>query len=232
MAGGVGDAAMQASASVTISDALGFLAAWGVMMAAMMVPSAIPMIALYGAAKRNFGRQGQRGIPIVAFAAVYVIAWALFGVPVYLIGKAIAAGTMASPSVGSLVPIGGAVVLVAAGIYQLTPLKRACLSVCQHPVGFLFGHWRTGYGGTLRMALDHAVFCIGCCWALMAVLVAAGAMSIQWVLLIAVVVFVEKIAPRGDLWARIFGVGLILLGVLVVARPEVLMWMQGSAMGM
>jgi predicted metal-binding membrane protein len=217
MNGGM-DQGMSASALLSPLGAVAFLAAWGVMMAAMMLPSATPLISLYASIQRR-SPPSQRGIPAVLFALVYLLMWLVAGVPVYAASVAIAALAGAFPSIARLVPYGVALTLLAAGIYQFTPLKSRCLTVCQSPLGFLMGHWRPGTMGTLRMALDHALYCLGCCVGLMVVLVAAGAMSLPWALLIAAVVFAEKVLPAGAWTARAAGVALVLLGVLVLVEP-------------
>ena len=193
-------------------------------MAAMMLPSAVPMISLYGVLQRNPSSSTRRGIPIALFALIYLLTWLAFGLPVY-IASAIVGSQM---ELADVLPYALAVVLVAAGVYQLTPLKRACLRVCRSPLGFLMARSRTGYRGTLRLALEHAAYCVGCCWALMVVLVVAGAMSLQWVLLIAVIVAIEKLVPGGEWTARIVGGGLIVLGVAVAVNPELGMLLRPS----
>ena len=211
-------------------DAAAYLVAWGVMMAAMMLPSATPMIALYGAISRNSAHSGQKGASTILFALVYLAAWVAFGLPVYAASRLVAWAAGMYPAVGALFPYAVAAVLLAAGLFQFSPLKRACLRVCQSPLGFLMGHWRPGYAGTLRMAWEHAAYCAGCCWGLMVVLVAAGAMSLPWVLLIAVLVFAEKLLPYGQWTARIIGGALIGLALLVLARPDLAAVLRGSAM--
>jgi predicted metal-binding membrane protein len=123
-------------------------------------------------------------------------------------------------------------VLVVAGVYQLTPLKQMCLRHCRSPLGFLLGHWRAGIRGALGMGAAHAVYCLGCCWALMVVLVVAGAMSLPWVLLIASIVAVEKLVPRGEWIARLTGVALVLLGVAVAVRPALAAGLRSSGASM
>jgi predicted metal-binding membrane protein len=201
-----------------------FLAAWGIMMAAMMLPSAIPMISLYAVLQQNRPSNVPPGLPTALFAFVYLLVWLAFGVPVYVASVVIGG----FPELGDVLPYALAVVLVAAGVYQLTPLKRACLRACRSPLGFLLARTRSGLSGTLRLALEHAAYCVGCCWALMVVLVAAGAMSLQWVLLIAAVVFVEKLLPRGEWTARVVGVALVVLGVAVAISPDVAMVLRPS----
>ncbi len=214
----------------TLAGAAAFLGAWGVMMAAMMLPSAIPMIALYGAMQRKAPQSKPIGLPVALFAGVYLAAWLAFGIPVYAASVLLGLAANSSPVVAGLLPYGVALVLVGAGLYQLSPLKRTCLRACQSPFGFLMGHWRTGYAGTIRLAWEHATFCLGCCAALMVVLVAAGAMSLPWVLLIAALVFVEKVLPRGEWTARVIGGGLLVLGLLVAVRPDLAMMLRGAGM--
>jgi len=215
---------------LSLAGATAFLVAWGIMMTAMMLPSATPMIALYGAVRRNLSQTGQAGIPTPLFALIYLALWLATGLPIYAAGVAVDAAAGTFPTVAGLLPYVLALTLAAAGIYQFSPLKRACLRVCASPLSFLIGRWRGGYLGTFRMGLEHAVNCIGCCWGLMVVLVAAGAMSLPWVLSIAAVVFAEKIVPRGEWVARVAGGLLIVLGLLVVAQPGLAAAMRGSGM--
>lgn len=216
--------------SGALGQAATYLGAWGVMMAAMMLPSATPLILLYGAVRRGMEGRGQRGIPAVLFALTYLVVWVALGVPVYATSRLIDELAATNPAMSGALPYAVGGLLAAAGVYQLTPLKRACLRACQSPLGFLLGRWRDGYLGTLRLALQHSAYCVGCCWALMAVLVAAGAMSLPWVLVIAVLVFAEKVLPGGNWAARIAGAALIGLGVVVVFQPDLAMVIRGQAM--
>jgi len=199
-----------------------FVLEWGVMMAAMMLPSAAPMILLYRTVRSRLAADGERAIPAWLFGATYVGIWTLSGVPVY--AGQVAATTLATCCAWftRATPYAVAGVLVAAGLYQLTSLKRACLAPCESPLPFLMARWRSGYGETLALATRHALYCIGCCWALMLILVAAGMMGIWWVMGIAVVVFAEKVLPGGRRVARVVGGLLIALGVAVAAMPELL----------
>jgi predicted metal-binding membrane protein len=115
-------------------------------------------------------------------------------------------------------------VLGLAGLYQLTPLKRVCLDHCRSPFGFVMQHWREGYGGALQMGVVHGLYCLGCCWALFAVLVAAGVMSLAWMLLLTLVVFAEKVLPFGRRASRVVGVAFLVLGVVVAAGVVDLPW--------
>lgn len=224
---GAAEMGLTGSATLSVVGAVEFLVGWGVMMAAMMLPSAVPMIALYGAIHRGLAGKGDGAPPTALFALVYLMVWLLVGVPVYAAGLALMALAEASPAAAGLLPYGVAAVLVVAGLYQLSPLKRTCLHACRSPLSFLMARWRPGSLGALRTALAHAVYCVGCCWALMAVLVAAGAMGLHWVLLIAALVFAEKVLPAGETTARIGGAALILLGVLVMAQPTLAAILRG-----
>ena len=206
-------------ASPSVAEGAAFTIQWGVMMTAMMLPSAAPTIMLYRTVSRRLSATGDRTIPVALFAAVYLLLWLLLGVPVY--GAYVVVASLAARwrSFDAAMPYAVAAVLVAAGLYQLTDAKRVCLRHCESPLGFLMRRWRSGYAATLRLAIGHAGYCIGCCWALMVILVAAGAMSISWVLAIAIVVFAEKVLPHGWRTARLVGVGLIALGFAVALRP-------------
>ena len=191
------------------TTATAFVLQWGVMMAAMMLPSAAPAMLLYQTVRTKITADGETALPAWLFVVTYLALWTLLGVPVY--------ATYAAAS--TLPPAWMAIVLMVAGIYQLTPAKRHCLTACESPLTFFMHRWRSGYAATLRLAVRHALYCVGCCWALMLVLVAAGAMGIWWVGAIAVVVFAEKTLPHGALTARIAGIILLLLGVAVLWRP-------------
>jgi predicted metal-binding membrane protein len=209
---------------------IAYLIAWTVMMAAMMLPSATPMIALYAALGRGRAKAGPPVPSTMLFTLVYLLIWAAVGIPVYAVTVLVSQMVDSTANLKPLVPDAIAVVLVVAGLYQFTPWKRACLRVCRTPLGFLMSNWQDGYTGALRLAVRHAVSCLGCCLALMVVLVAAGAMGLAWVTLIAAVVFAEKILPYGDWTARTAGVGLVALGLLVATQPGLVPLIQGSSM--
>jgi predicted metal-binding membrane protein len=214
----------------TVAEAAAFTAAWGVMMAAMMLPSAAPMVALYGAVSRTRGRAGPPALPTAGFAATYLLVWVLVGLPVYAASVAVGSLAAASPEAGRWLPYALAGVLVGASAYQFSALKRVCLRACQSPLAFLMARWRSGSAATLRLGLAHAAYCLGCCWARMVILVAAGAMSLPWVLLIAAVVAAEKLLPRGEWITRGAGGLLLLLGAAVAVRPELAVALRGGPM--
>jgi predicted metal-binding membrane protein len=199
----------------TILDGLTYVAGWTVMMAAMMLPSALPMIGLYAATQRRTNDASRAILPVMLFTLVYLVVWAATGVPMYF-ASTLLAGSDAVP-----LGYGVAAVLVTAGIFQLSPLKEMCLRHCRSPIGFFLGHWHAGWRGSLAMGWSHAIYCIGCCWALMVVLVVAGAMGLGWVLFISAAVAAEKLLPGGRWIAMGVGVALVLLGVFVAIRPDV-----------
>lgn len=195
-----------------MTDPATFLVAWIVMMAAMMIPSSAPMFLLY----RLSAEDAPNGeLRTLLFGAGYLLVWAAAGAVVLVAQRALEA--LVSPE---LRPLGVAAVLLAAGAYQFTPLKTTCLRACQTPADFLVRHWRTGTLGALRLGVDHGLYCLGCCWALMAVLVAAGGMGLAWVALVALIVLVEKLAPRAVWFGRAVGVAFALGALVVMLRPE------------
>src|SRR5262249_60633492 len=193
-----------------------------VMMTAMMLPSALPMIGLYGVTQRSESATAPKGVPVAVFTLVYLVMWAASGIPVYL------AHTFLMALSPRAFAYGVTAILLAAGVFQLSPLKRACLMVCRSPLGFLLGHWRAGLRGSIVLGCAHSVYCLGCCWALMLVLVAAGAMGLAWVLLIAAIVAAEKLLPRGEWIARATGGAFLLLGVAVALRPTLVTALRGG----
>jgi predicted metal-binding membrane protein len=216
-------AAMQMSQGVDpLSGAAGvaFTLQWGVMMTAMMLPSAAPMILLYGMVSRRLRESTERVIPAEMFALTYVALWMLTGVPVYMAWVGIGQLAAGSRTFAAAMPYAIAATLLVTGLYQLSPAKGACLRQCQAPADFLMSRWRSSYAASLRLAATHAAYCIGCCWALMLLLVVAGAMSLPWALAIALVVFAEKVLPAGERTAPIIGVILIVAALAVVVRPE------------
>ncbi len=219
---GTPDMMMTMFMPITVSDGLAFVASWGVMMTAMMLPSALPMIRLYGATQRSEAATAPKGAPVAVFTLVYLAVWAASGAPVYLAHT----GLMALST--RAFAYGVAAILLAAGVFQLSPLKRACLRACRSPLAFLLGHWRSGLRGSLTLGWSHAMYCLGCCWALMVVLVVAGAMGLAWVLLITAVVAAEKLLPRGEWIACATGGAFLLLGVAVALRPDLVTALRGG----
>jgi predicted metal-binding membrane protein len=195
------------------------LAVWTVMMVAMMFPSVAPMLTLISIVSRNNRAAGRRPAPVWVFLIGYLTVWGAFGVPAYLLSLAIPAAGMAGPGLRTFSPLMGGLVLMAAGLYQWTPLKRMCLQHCRSPFAFVMHGWRDGYIGAFTLAARHGAYCVGCCWALMIVLFAVGLMNLEWMALLAAVVFVEKVVPWGPWAGKLTGAVLAWYGaaILVVA---------------
>ena len=192
---------------------LGFLPVWALMMAAMMVPSVVPVASLY---VRTF--QSRRYQRVGAFAAGYLLVWVAVGVPAYGLAT-VADGLTRDHPTGATVM--AAALLAAAGIYQLTPLKERCLVRCRSPLALLFRY--ASFRGRLRdvrAGLHHAAVCVACCLTLMALLVAFGLMNVPAMLGLAGVVLLEKVAPRGRLVARLTGAGALVVAVVVLWEPQ------------
>jgi len=199
-----------------------FLAIWVVMMIAMMFPAAAPMILVFAQVQRDRLRGGWAFVPTCIFAGAYLLIWTLFGGLLYL-------GANVSGVLAQQVPwlmmnasriVGGIVVL--AGLYQLTPLKRVCLAKCCTPLDFILHSWRDGYPGAFRMGLEHGIYCLGCYWLLFVLLFPLGMMNIAAMALLTALIFAEKVVPRGARIAQFAAVALILYGALVIVVPAAL----------
>jgi len=189
---------------------------WAVMMVAMMTPSAAPMILLFAAIiRKRRGRTGQAASS-AAFAAGYLAVWIGFSALATRLQWALEQAALLSPMMVSTSPYLGGGLLVAAGIYQWTPLKHACLQNCRAPAEFLSRSWRNGTGGAVAMGIHHGAYCVGCCWILMGLLFVGGVMNLLWVAAIAVFVLLEKVLPFGVLGGRVTGALLALAGLIVL----------------
>ena len=207
--GGMEHAAAMATMHVPPLPAL--IVMWWLMMVAMMLPSAAPAILLY--AKVREIRGGNAAIPQTwMFLGGYLAIWLLFS-----IAAAFAQYWLTGPSMAFDNRLAEGAVLVAAGLYQLSPLKSACLGECRSPAQFISRHWRQGWTGTLRLGLLHGAYCVGCCWALMLLLFVGGIMNLLWVVALAALVAAEKLVPHGLWLGRGVGVALILGGILRIA---------------
>jgi len=191
---------------------------WAVMMAAMMTPSAAPMILLYAAITRKTRAEGRPVAHSGAFASGYLATWTAFSALATVLQWGLEQAALLSPMMAGTSPYLGGVILIAAGTYQMTPLKHACLKHCRSPVHFLVGHWRKGAGGAFRMGLNHGFYCVGCCWVLMALLFVGGVMNLLWIAALAGFVLLEKIVPHGVLVGRVAG-GLLIIAGLWLTVP-------------
>jgi predicted metal-binding membrane protein len=185
---------------------------WAVMMAAMMLPGAAPMILLYAAIARRRRAQGGVTAAVGMFALGYIALWATFSLAAASLQRGLDAAALLSPMMATTSVVAAGLVLVAAGIYQWTPLKQACLRHCRSPLDFILGNWREGARGALVMGLRHGLFCVGCCWMLMLLLFVGGVMNLLWVGGLAFFVLVEKMAPGGRRFSRVAGAALVAWG--------------------
>jgi predicted metal-binding membrane protein len=198
-----------------------FVTAWVVMMAAMMFPSIWPMVGVYANVQRR-RREGGQTAPAGAttlFVIGYLAVWTAAGLVAYALFEGLRSLSIDAFSWdrGGKYVAGG--VLLLAAVYQLTPLKYACLRRCRGPLGFLIESWRDGRVGALRMGFAHGAWCLGCCWALMAALFALGVMSVGWMILVAALIALEKLAPWQWLATRGVAIVLLVLAVAVATAP-------------
>jgi predicted metal-binding membrane protein len=199
-----------------------FIGVWVVMMAAMMFPSIAPMVVMYSRiqdGKRDRGKDVAAGAT-ATFVAGYLVSWAaagLVGYAVFALGSSLSGDAFAWDNAG---PYLAGAVIVGAAIYQLTPLKDACLRKCRNPFMFLLSAWRPGRTGALCMGIEHGGWCVGCCWALMAALFALGVMSLGWMAFIAALIALEKLLPWQAIANRGIAILLIVLGISVAFVPE------------
>ena len=191
---------------------------WAVMMVAMMVPTAAPMILLFATVNRRRREQAQPYVPTGVFLSGYVIVWSAFAALATVANWGLHVNSLLTSMMGptSSAYLGGALLLTA-GVFQWSPLKYACLSHCRSPLGFLMSEWRDGAGGALRMGLKHGGYCLGCCWLLMGLLFVLGVMNLLWIAALAAFVLMEKVIPRGLLVSRVTGLLMAGWGMWMVA---------------
>jgi predicted metal-binding membrane protein len=192
-------------------------AMWALMMVAMMVPTAAPMTLMYAAVARKAAAQHNPMAPTFVFVAGYITMWAIFSLVATVAQRALDQAALLSPMMVSASARLGAAILIAAGLYQLTPLKNACLKNCRAPAHFMSRYWRAGNLGAFRMGLRLGEYCVGCCWILMALLFVGGVMNLLWIAAIAIFVLLEKTIPFGDVSGRVAGAAMILFGALSLA---------------
>jgi predicted metal-binding membrane protein len=220
---GVQDAAQLAVAGMggagwSLAGVAAFVVAWAVMMAAMMFPGLAPMLFTVHAIASH--RRGPRGamLPISAFAAGYLLVWTAVGgltwAVVHVLGLVASQTDLATRMNWTPLVLGGT--MIVAGLYQFTVIKQVCLDHCRSPFIVVMQRWREGHTGALRMGVGHGLYCLGCCWALFTVLVAAGIMSLAWMLALTAIDVAEKTLPSGRHAARAVGTAFVLLGIAVV----------------
>jgi predicted metal-binding membrane protein len=191
---------------------------WWVMMIAMMVPSAAPTVLLFTTIRRKQEASARASVEAWIFLGGYLLMWAGFSLIALLAQWGLERAGMLSMAMVSTSAVLGGVILLAAGLYQFTPVKSACLRYCQSPVLFLSRYWRPGAKGALLMGLRHGGFCLGCCWFLMALLFVTGVMNLVWIAGIALYVACEKLLPLSHRLSRAAGVALVVSGAIVLTR--------------
>jgi predicted metal-binding membrane protein len=204
----------------SVADFAFMFAMWAVMMVGMMMPSVTPMVLLYA----NVGRKAaESGRPLAAtgwFVAGYLLAWAAFSLAATVAQWQLSRLALITPMMSSASNLFGGLMLVAAGLYQWSPLKDACLTHCQSPLGFLIsrGGFSASPWGSLRLGAEHGALCVGCCWVLMALLFVGGVMNLLWIAGLTILVLLEKIAPTGRLVPRLAGAAMAAAGLFLLFR--------------
>lgn len=185
---------------------------WFGMMAAMMTPTVWPWIVAFDRLGRDGRGPLERGVGVLSFSSGYLVAWLLYSVAAVLVQLSLQrSGALVDHKLASMFGTG---VFLAAGLFQFAPVKRACLMHCRSPISYFLARWRNGPVSGFRMGLGHGVFCVGCCWALMATALAVGTMNLWWMAVLTVAVFAEQVLPQGDRVRRPLGVALIVAGLL------------------
>lgn len=202
---------------LTMGSAPLFFAMWVAMMAAMMFPSAAPMILLYAKVQEQ-----RHSGNTTLFVVPYLALWVFFGAVAFALGASVEVLAERSSWVREHWARAGGALLVLAGLYQLSSLKQRCLSKCRSPLGFLIQSWRPGAAGAVRMGLGHGVYCLGCCWLLFLVLVPLGVMNLAAMLVVTILVFAEKVLPGGRTASHVGALLLVLYGLAVIVRPALL----------
>lgn len=195
----------------------GAFAMWAVMMAGMMLPTALPVTLALAAASRGRGGEGRPLLPVGAFAGGYLAVWSLYSLVAAGAQWLLQRGAWLSPRALALGPLAGGVLLVAAGAFQWSPWKDACMMKCRSPLGFLLSCWRPGASGAFAMGVRYGGYCVGCCWLLMALSFALGIMNLLWMAAVTLLMVAEKAAPFGPAVTRVAGLALAAWGVGLVA---------------
>jgi predicted metal-binding membrane protein len=201
---------MPASSNWSAATLLAIWTMWALMMAAMMLPSALPMILTFVNLGARSGEQA-RGF---SFVAAYLFVWFTFSAGATAAQWALQAMDWVNPMIVSTSALLTALLLLIAGVYQFSRLKQVCLSRCRTPMGFLLGEWRAGVDGAFVMGVRHGLLCVGCCWALMGLLFVGGVMNLAWIAALSIAVAIEKLAPGGERLASALGLGLMAAGLV------------------
>jgi len=208
--------AMPQTASYGPGDLVMTAAMWIVMMVAMMLPAAVPMVLLFLRMAERRRASGRTVAPTGTFVLGYLLVWTGFSLLATGVQWGLHAAALLSPHLTLLSPAAAGLVLIAAGAFQFSRLKWTCLAHCQSPLDFLGAHWREGVLGAVRMGLDHGVYCLGCCWALMLLLFVGGVMNLAWIAVLTTFVLVERIVAKGRTVSWVAGTFLVLWGLGLV----------------
>jgi predicted metal-binding membrane protein len=193
----------------------GTSAMWLFMMLAMMLPSMVPMVATYALISKNEVHGAALTLRVIVFTSGYFALWAVFSIGAAFAQTALAQTPWFVEGGTRALPIASAVLLIAAGAWQLTPVKDTCLQHCRSPMTFLMAHWKGGLKGACPVGLPHGAYCVGCCGAIMGLMFVFGAMTVWWMAILALYFVAEKILPRAEVWGRMTGIVLIASGLYV-----------------
>lgn len=197
-----------------------FVGVWATMMAAMMLPSVMPTTLVFARVSAARQRRDRSFVPTWVFITGYLAAWTVYGLVAYGIFQVVQSAHIRALSWHAEGPLIAGSAIVAAGVYQLSPLKRRCLRRCRSPEQSIRDDWHPGWSGAVRMGFEHGAFCIGCCWGLMLILFALGVMSITWMLVVAGLIFAEKVLPPGERLSQAFALAFVAAGTWVAAAPS------------
>lgn len=189
---------------------------WAVMMVAMMVPSAAPMVLMFASVNRKHREKDVPYVPTVVFVLGYLVVWSVFSIAATTAQWGLHEASLLSAMMSSSTPVLGGLLLISAGVFQWTPMKDACLSHCKSPLGFIMTHWKEGKWGAFLMGLHHGAYCVGCCWALMALLFVNGVMNLLWIAFLAAFVLLEKVMYKTSWLPRVTGGLLVAWGLFIL----------------
>ena len=212
-----GSAAWMMTATWDFTHLALLFAMWVVMMAGMMLPSAAPTLLLYAAVVRQSDDHEHASARVYSFAGGYLLIWTVFSLLATVAQRLLARLLLLTPMMEAQNRVFGGILVLAAGVYQLTPVKRSCLTYCRSPAELIVRFWRPGAAGAWRMGIVSGLYCLGCCWALMLLLFVGGVMNLWWIAAITVFVLLEKVAPLGAQGGRLSGVLLALAGIWTLA---------------
>jgi predicted metal-binding membrane protein len=211
---------MDAGPGTNLGAPVWFVGVWVTMMAAMMLPSVAPMALLYARVSRARSRPLRASPATIVFLSGYFIAWTAYGLAAYGLFRLVGALDFRFLRWDEGGPIVAGAAIAAAGIYQLTPFKSACLRHCRSPLHFVLGGWRDGNRGALEMGVTQGAYCVGCCWGLMVILFSLGVMSVVWMAAVAGVIFAEKVLPFGYHLVKPLAVVFVSVGCLLAIAPD------------